>query len=338
MHLPKFKYFRMSSRAEAARLLKEYGSQARLVAGGTDLYPRMKYGLVCPEAVISLKGMSVKSPEVDESGHLHIDPLMTMADLGFSTVIRSSFPALADAAVKVASGQVRNMATLGGNICLENRCLYYNQSHTFQFVEPCFKRGGNHCYLFPNGQKCFAVFVADSVPALISLGATITLTDGEDIRSLPLQELYTGDALRPLDLHEGEILAEVLIPAQKSLCGMAFVKFSLRGAVEFAALNLAVVLMMDDNGQDLTGARLTLGAVAQAPVRLQKTEAALKGKKPAPGLFHDIAHLAATEVVPMPHHGYSSAYLKKCLEVLTRRALEAAFANIRSQDLKGVLG
>ncbi len=326
MHLPRFKYLRMSSRMEAAGLLKEYGSHARLVAGGTDLYARMKYGIVRPEIVISLKDVAVKNPELDEGGNLHIDPLMTMAEVNRSPLIRRKFPLLADAASRVASGQVRNMATLGGNICLENRCLYYNQSHTFQFVEPCFKRGGQCCYHFPNGRKCFAVFVADTVPALISLGAIITLTDGEDIRSLPLEELYAGDALRPLDLNEGEILAEILLPAQKPDCGMAFAKFSLRGGVEFAALNLAVVLVMESAGRICAGARLTVAAVSPGPVRLHKAEAALQGQAPTSDLLQDIAHIAAKEVIPLPHHGYSAVYLKKCLEVQVRRLLEEAFA------------
>lgn len=336
MHLPKFTYYRLSSRAEATRLLKEYGSRARLVAGGTDLYPRMKYGVMRPQVVISLKDLPVKNPEVDEAGNLHIDPLMTLADLTRSPLIREKFPMLAEAALSVASNQVRNMATLGGNICLENRCLYYNQSHTFQFVDACFKRGGDRCYLFPQGRKCFAVFVADTVPALISLGALITLTDGENIRSLPLAELYTGDALRPLDLDEGEILAGVLIPALGAQCGMAFKKFSIRGGVEFAAFNVAALLQLDGGRQNgdrqvCTAARLTVGAISQAPVRLAEAEASLLGRQPTPALFKDVARIAVADVAPLPHHGYSSSYLKECLAVYTSRVLESALATIMKQ-------
>ena len=331
MHLPKFTYYRLSSRAEASRLLKEYGSRARLVAGGTDLYPRMKYGVMRPQVVISLKDLAVKNPEVDEVGNLHIDPLMTLADFACSPLIREKFPMLATAALSVASGQIRNMATVGGNICLENRCLYYNQSHTFQFVDACFKRAGDRCYLFPQGRKCFAVFVADTVPALISLGALITLTDGENIRSLPLAKLYTGDALRPLDLDEGEILAGVLIPAPGAQCGMAFKKFSIRGGVEFAAFNVAVLLQLDGDRRICTAARLTVGGISQAPVRLAEAEASLLGRQPTPALFKGVARIAVADVAPLPHHGYSSSYLKECLAVYTGRVLESALATIRKQ-------
>ncbi len=328
MHLPKFTYYRLSSRAEAGRLLKEHGSHALLVAGGTDLYPRMKYCLVQPEIVISLKDLAVKNPEVDASGTLHLDPLMTMAAVASSSIIKEKFPILAQAAHSTASGQVRNMATLGGNICLENRCLYYNQSHTFQFVEPCFKRAGNHCYLSPQGKKCLAVFVADTVPALIALRTSLTLTDGEKVRSLPLENLYTGDALQPLCLEVGEQVADVLIPAAGAPAGMAFKKFSLRGGMEFAAFNLAAVLKLDSGHRTCTGVRLAVGAISQAPLRLARAEASLMGRQASPALFAEIANIATSEVSPLPHHGYSSSYLKECLGVYIRRTLGAAFTTI----------
>lgn len=331
MHLPKFTYYRLSSRAEASRLLKEYGSRARLVAGGTDLYARMKHGVTLPQVVISLKDLPVKNPEIDAAGNLHIDPLMNLADLARSPLISEKFPMLALAALSVASGQIRNMATVGGNICLENRCLYYNQSHTFQFVDACFKRAGDRCYLFPRGRKCFAVFVADTVPALISLGASITLTDGVNIRTLPLEKLYTGDALRSLDLEVGEILAGVLIPASGAQCGTAFKKFSIRGGLEFAAFNLAVLLQLDSDRRTCSKVRVTVGAISQAPVRLAEVEAALGDRQPTPALFRDVARLAVTDVVPLPHHGYSSSYLKECLAVYTGRVLETAWATIMKQ-------
>ncbi len=328
MHLPKFTYYRLSSRSEAGRLLKEHGSRALLVAGGTDLYPRMKYGLVHPEVVISLKGLALKNPEVDAAGTLHLDPLMPLAAVASSAIIKEKFTVLAQAAHSAASGQVRNMATLGGNICLENRCLYYNQSHTFQFVEPCFKRAGNRCYLSPQGKKCLAVFVADTVPALISLGASLTVTDGEKGRSLPLENLYTGDALRPLNLAPGEQVADVLIPAPGAPAGMAFKKFSQRGGMEFAAFNLAAVLQLDSDRRTCVGARLTVGAISQAPARLAGVEASLMGRQANPALFEEIAGIAMSEVSPLPHHGYSSSYLKECLGVYIRRTLGSAFTTI----------
>ena len=173
MRLPKFEYLQPTSREEAFRLLQEHGSRAQLVAGGTDLYPRMKYGLAHPDVLISLRGLSTTPPSEDPNGDLHIDALMTLSDLAGSQTIVEKAPLLSEAALSVASNQIRHMGTLGGNLCQENRCYYYNQTHTFQFVEQCFKRNGDLCYLIPKGKKCWAVFSSDTAPALISLGASI---------------------------------------------------------------------------------------------------------------------------------------------------------------------
>ena len=145
MHLPKFEHFYPASVKEAARLLKKHGSIARLAAGGTDLFPRMKHGLTQPEVVVSLKGLSIDSRVVTKGSKLHLNALMPLADIVQAAEVSRKAPLLAEATLSVGSNQIRQMGTLGGNICLENRCAYYNQSHTFQFVEPCLKRDGSRC-------------------------------------------------------------------------------------------------------------------------------------------------------------------------------------------------
>lgn len=328
MLLSKFEHLRPTSLNEACRLLQEYGHRAHLAAGGTDLFPRMKYGLVRSEVVVSVKGISVKAPNITEKGDLHLDALMTLADVSRSPVIRNRLPLLAEAALNVGSNQVRHMGTLGGNICLENRCLYYNQTHTFQFVEPCFKRKGDRCYLIPEGKKCWAVFMADTVPALISLGTLVNIRGPEGYRQLPLERLYTGDALRPLAVSNGEIIAEVVVPSQAPMSGSALVKFALRGGMEFAALNLAVVLVMDDDGALCRKARITVGAVSAAPVRAVKAEEALAGQGLTKDLLQHVADVVAAEARPFPHHGYSTRYLRECLKVQTFRSLNLAAGRI----------
>lgn len=330
MHFPKFEHLSPESAEETVRLLKEYGSRARLVAGGTDLFPRMKYGLERPEVVVSLKGLSIRRPFLDPNGDLHLDAFMTLADVARSPIIREKAPLLAEAALNVGSNQVRHMGTLGGNLCLENRCLYYNQTHTYQFVEPCFKRNGDLCYLIPEGKKCWAVFSADTVPALISLGASVNITGPENGRQLPLEKLYTGDSVRTLDISGNEVVTEVILPGRASLRGSAFAKFSLRGGMEFAALNLAVVLDVED-GMLFREARITVGAVSASPIRIVKAEEALKGQRPSQDLFQEVARMVASEARPFPHHGYSAPYLRECLRVQALRALNLASEQIESQ-------
>ena len=328
MRLPKFEHLQPASREEVCRLLQEHGSMARLVAGGTDLYPRMKYGLARPDMLISLKGLSTTPPTVDPNGDLHVDALMTLSDLARSQTVLEKAPLLSEAALSVASNQIRHMGTLGGNLCQETRCSYYNQTHTFQFVEPCFKRNGDQCYLIPKGKKCWAVFPSDTAPALISLRASASVSGPKERRELPLENLYTGDPLKPLAISDGEVLTEIIVPGSLSLRGTAFVKFTLRGGMEYAAFSIAVVLDMENDGILCRAARITVGSVGAGPKRAGKGENAMAGQRLSKKLFQEVAKLVVTETHPFPHHGYSAAYLRACLEVETRRAFGLAAEQI----------
>ena len=328
MHLPKFEQFRPDTIKEVTRLLDEYGPRARLVAGGTDLFPRMKYGLDRPEVIVSLKGIPVKAPELNGDGALHLDALTPLADLVRSPLVLENAPILAKAALCVASNEIRHMGTLGGNICLENRCTYYNQSHSFQYVEPCFKRKGDLCYHVPGGKKCLAVFSADTVPALISLGALMTITGPGGGRQLPLEKFYTGDALNPRDISGNELVTGIIIPRQSSPRGSAFIKFSIRGGVEFGALNIAVNLDMDEDGVNCHACRIAIGSVSAAPSRINEAEKVLAGGPLSTELLEKAAQSVSSEAHPSPHHGYSAGYLRECLRIQARRALSEAAGRV----------
>lgn len=321
MLLPKFEHLCPTSIKEAAQLLGRHGDNARLAAGGTDLFPRMKQRLICPQIIISLKSLNVDPPQISPKGDLHINALLTLADIARSPEVIEKAPLLAEAIACVGSNQVRHMGTLGGNICLENRCTYYNQSHTFQFVEPCFKRAGDRCYLIPKGKKCLAVFSADTVPALICLDARVEIVAAEGSRQLPVEKLYTGDALKPLALSRDEIISEVIIANPNTVRGAAFTKFSMRGGVEFAGLTVAVYMEMANRTSNCAAARITIGAVASGPVRAIKAEKAMAGQKLSNKLFQKIAEMVAAEIRPVMHHGYSVPFLRECLRVQTYRTL-----------------
>lgn len=332
MHLPKFEYLCPPSLNEAARLLQEYGYRARLVAGGTDLYPRMKYGLENPEIVVSLKGLSVKAPTLMQDGNLRLDPLMTLTDLACFPTVRKNTPLLSEAALCVGSNELRNMGTLGGNLCQETRCLYYNQSHRYQFVEPCFKRGGDGCYFIPKGKKCWAVFQGDLAPALFCLGAEVKIMGPENSRRIPVADLYSGDARRPVTISSDEILAEVLIPGPPHHRGEAYGKFCPRKGFEFGALCVAAVLDTEDDRKTCSEALIAVGAVSASPLRARKAETILAGKRLSSELFSEAAQVVAEELSLVPHHGYSQTYLTECLRVQTRRVLAAAAGRIGKRE------
>lgn len=326
MHLPRLEYARPRSLEEAAVLLAKRGSGACLTAGGTDLVPRLKYGLTSPELLVSLGGIPIRAPRVGAKGELRLDAQTRLATLVRSPEVRAHAPILAEAAHSVGSNQLRHMGTLGGNLCLETRCLYYNQSHSFQFGEPCLKRGGGVCYFATKGTRCWAVFAADTAPALVALGAEVGVVGPGSRRSLPLEGLYTGDPLRPLALGKGEIVAEVSVPSAAGRRRQAFRKHSRRQGIEFAGLTVAVVLDLED-GSVCRTARIAVGSVAGGPLRAPGTEEALAGQDLCrEEARRSAARSVAAEIRPVAHHGYGAAYLRHCLEVETRRALDAAMS------------
>lgn len=333
MHLPRFHVLRPESIEETLDLLSKHGAAAKLYAGGTDLFPRMKYGLTTPDMVISLKKLSSAARVLIDGPNLSLDAATPLVETAGSALVRQQAPLLADAALAVGSYQIRHMGTLGGNLCLETRCMYYNQSHDFQFVEPCFKRCGDLCYHVPRGKRCWAVFAADTVPALICLGARIELRTAENRREVALEQFYTGDPLSPLALLPAEMVTRIVLPLPVRNRGWAFAKFSPRGGMEFGGLSVAVLLELMADGATIAAARIGVGAVAPRPVRALTAESALSGQRVSGDLFHDAAEMVAREVKPLAHHGYSASYLRTCLRVQTRDALILASQRVRGNSV-----
>ena len=324
MYLPKFEYHGPTSVKEATHLLKALDAPVEILAGGTELFPRMKYGLVRPEHLVGLKEIPVEPPSQLEDGTICIDAHITLSEIVLSPLIRKSVPLLAKAAERVASQEIRNMATLGGNICQESRCLYYNQSHRFQFVDPCFKRGGEMCYFATKGKKCFAVYMGDIAPTLMCLDAEVRILGSEGERQVPLDNIFSGDALRPLNLNPDEVLTKVMIPSQPNPTGWSHIKYSLRGGVEFAALNIATILKIKDGGKTCEQASIVVDAIAPCPMRAPKAVSLLKGEALSGDLIEEAAKVVAEEMKITPHHGYTVAYLREILKVQAKRALTAA--------------
>lgn len=327
MRLPRFQLLQPKSIEQAAEFLSQHETAAKVMAGGTDILPRMKYGLESPEFLISLSGLPARKPQ-DSDGTLLLDSLMTLNDAARDEIIRKNALVLAEAAHAVGSYQIRNMGTLGGNLCQESRCLYYNQKHGYQFMDPCFKRNGDRCYAIAKGRKCMAVFMADTAPALFSLDASVQVLSSGSLTRIPIDRFYTGDPLHPIALSKNQLLVGIAIPKASGLRGTAFSKFTIRGGLEFAAISAAVVLDVREDGSTCSRARLTVGAVSAAPIRLKKTESILTGQRLSADVFNVAAQTAADEISPIPHHGYSASYLKACLKSLSRDALASAYNRI----------
>ena len=323
MYLPRFMIERPKSPEEAATLLK-VREESHLVAGGTELFPRMKYGLCSPEFIISLKGSRVSAPQITQEGMLILDTKMSLTAVNSSPEIQEKAPLLAMAAGRVATREIRNMGTLGGNLCQETRCLYFNQKHTFQFREPCFKRGGEECYFIPKGNSCWAVFMSDLAPALFCLDANVNIVGSGGVRQIEIDKLYTHDPLKPISLESDEIITKIVIPKNEGPSGSGFAKFTMRGGIEFAGVNVGVFVETENDLQTCKRARVTVGAVSEGPQRASAVEASLKGK----GLTDDVINAASRKMAEnlkiVPHHGYSKGYLTECLKSQAKTALTDA--------------
>jgi len=334
MYFPRLHVLRPESVQEAIDLLTQHGAAAKLYAGGTDLFPRIKYRVTLPEVVISLKKPISRARVIADDQFLSLDAVIPLAQVVRSETVREHASILTEAASAVGSYQIRHMGTLGGNLCLENRCMYYNQSHTFQFVEPCFKREGDLCYHVPKGERCWAVCCGDTALALIALNAQVEIVSAANTRQISVEGLYSGYSLRPLAIFPSEMVSRILVPKASLQRGSAFVKFSLRGGLEFAGLSVAVVLEMMDDLVTLNRARIVVGSVSSAPIRATKAETLLAGQKLSKDLLHEAAETVSRQVKPYSHHGFSVSYLKKCLKVYTSDALDLATQRV-SQAVPG---
>jgi len=314
-------------------LLCRWGPDARAFAGGTDLVPHMRAQLVKPGLLVSLGGIAPEPPRLLLNGSVRIDALSRLADLERSDLLRSKVPMLVEAAHVVGSNQIRQMGTLGGNLCQETRCLYLDQKHDYQFVAPCYKRGGACCYPFPrNGQDtCWSVYMSDVAPALIALQASIEIMRESGTRHIRAEELFTGNGLKPLSLGESELVGAVTIPSKGSGFGWDFHKSTVRGGLEFGMAVVAVALRLAKDARTCAESRIVIGAVREGPVRLASAESSLASGELDEQHLAQVAVAASKEVNPLAHHGFSRRYLMDNIRVYLRRTLGRAVERARQE-------
>ncbi len=277
-----FKFIEPDSLARAAELLRGSPGTARVIAGGTDLMGEIKEGVVRPDTLVSLQGIAGIGGIDETSEGLRIGALATLADIEADPTIAKSYPALRGAVGSVATPQIRNVGTLGGNLCQRPRCWYY-RSPLFD----CRKKGGGICFAINGSSKyhaileardCFIVHPSDAALALIAYGAAVDIAGPEGARRIPLEDFFVGperDILAETALEPGEVLTHVLVPAPPPGRRAAFVKMRERRAQDFALVSVAAAL--DVEGDTISRARIVLGGVAPVPLRARGAELILEG-------------------------------------------------------------
>jgi CO/xanthine dehydrogenase FAD-binding subunit len=241
---------------------------------------------------------------------------------------------LALAARVVGSNQVREMGTLGGNLCQETRCLYLNQRHDYQFAAPCFKRGGDCCYPFPRNKPevCWSVHMSDIAPALMALDASVEILAEGKSRRVPVGELFSGSGLKPLNLQPSELVRSVSVPPRPPRSGWGFHKSTVRGGLEYGMSVCAVSLILGEDGRTCADARIAIGAVRERPLRAARAERLLVGCVPDKARLAQAAAEAVKEANPLPHHGFSKRHLADNMKVYLRRTLEQALGRAQGRE------
>ena len=244
--LSDFSLLRPTNAADAVRLRGEYPA-SRYLAGGTDLLPNMRRGLTTAEAIIDLGGIAELSELRVVDDALRVGAGVTLATLAADPVVQARLPALAQAAASVAGPTHRTAATLGGNLCLDTRCQYYNQSEPWRHaIQNCMKLAGDTCRVAPKSDRCWAAFSGDVAPALLVLNADVQILGAKGSRTLPISEFYRDDGMAWLALAADELLVSVRIPLTDGWVS-AYEKLQVRGAIDFPLTGVAVALRRDNN-------------------------------------------------------------------------------------------
>jgi 4-hydroxybenzoyl-CoA reductase subunit beta len=322
MRLPQFSYMEPESLKEAAEFLKEKGSASRIVGGGTDVLPSMKQRIYTPDYIVSLEAITeLRQIEFNENSDARIGPSVKLCSLASNLEIQKRFPILAQAARAVGSPQLREMGTLGGNICLDTRCTYYNQSDTWRGCKPvCLKMGGKVCNAIGSGKKCFAVFSGDLAPALIALDARVVLLSAGKERTIPLDDLYSGDGTKPLTIRSDEILIRVKIPGQSNGALGTYLKYRIRKSIDYPLASVATILSIDGRDKICREACVVIGAVGSRPLKIKGIDALLKGKKLNDSLIEEASQLAFKAARPIQNTAGSPTHRKSMIKALVKKA------------------
>ncbi len=303
---------------QAMALLAKGGGRAAMMAGGTDLITEIKEGVAQPDLVIDLRSIPGLSFINKEKDGVHIGAMTTVAELAAHSSLGQEYPGLHQAAMSIGTPQLRNVGTVGGNLCQRPRCWYYRDA---QIV--CRKKGGSQCFAFRGRNKyhaifggglCYIAYPSDLAPALISMGAQAVIVSPRGERKIPLEDFYalpSENVRRENVLAQDELLREIHIPPAGKSEKSAYIKLKERGTWDFALVSAAAAGAA--SGKRLGEVRLVLGGVAPVPWRLTKAEAAVKGKTSSPSLIKEAAQLALQDARPLQENGYKKQLVEAAL-------------------------
>jgi 4-hydroxybenzoyl-CoA reductase subunit beta len=322
--LPVFEWVRPTDVDQVLRELAEHPGECLIVAGGTDAVPNLKHRLHEPSRVISLEAVTELRGVSEDADGVRIGARLTLSELERLPAVTRDFPAVARAASLVASPQIRNMGTLGGNLCLDTRCTYYNQTYFWrEALGFCLKKSGTVCHVVPQGKRCVAAHSSDVAPALIAYGAEVEIAGPEGRRWLALDQFFVGDGIHNNVLTPNEMLTAVRIPAASRGQRAAYRKLRPRGAIDFPMLSVAVTARGD--ARRMESARIVVSALGAKPRLLGSLDPLVAGKPADEDTFAAIAASAHKQCRPLTNVPYDDDWRHAMVPVLVTRALRDAF-------------
>src|SRR6266403_645369 len=342
MRLPLFAFRAPRTLEEAARILHGDGPDAMPLAGGTDLLPNMKRRQQVPHTLLSLRQIdALHGMQFTDSG-ARLGACLTLSDIASEPRFRNGATALSQAAAQVATPQIRNMATLGGNLCLDTRCNYYDQSYEWRkAIDFCMKKDGVTCWVAPSSPKCMAVSSTDTAPALMALGARVRLASVSGEREIPLADLYNNDGMNYLHRKPDEILTEVVLD---SLHGWrsTYWKLRRRGSFDFPVLSVAAAVRLSaanrtgaaccaatNEGWVVADARIVIGSAASRPLVAEAAARFLVGRSLTTETISEAAAHAARIAKPLDNTDFDMSWRKK----VTAEFVTYALRELRGDDV-----
>jgi 4-hydroxybenzoyl-CoA reductase subunit beta len=328
MRLPLFEFRAPRTLQEAVRILDGQGPDTMPLAGGTDLLPNMKRRQQVPRTLMSLRLVEGLRQVQQSDSASRLGACLTLTDIAEDPRFRNGLTALSQAAALVATPHIRNMATLGGNLCLDTRCNYYDQNYEWRkAINFCLKKDGATCWVAPGSPKCVAVSSTDTAPALIALGARVRLVSRSNEREVALADLYNNDGINYSKRRPDEILAEVLLD---SLHGWksTYWKLRRRGSFDFPVLSVAAAARLSAQGV-VEDARIVVGSVASRPLIAGEAAKSLLGRPLNPETIAEAAALAARIAKPLDNTDFDMTWRKR----VTAEFVTYALRELRGDDM-----
>ncbi|HLJ30214.1 MAG TPA: FAD binding domain-containing protein [Candidatus Angelobacter sp.] len=327
MSLPSFKLLRPRDIQEAVGYLSMHAGEILILAGGTDLIPSMKQKLFTPAYVMDIRGIEeIRGIRVVPGSGVEIGALTPLSVIEDSEFMRRDYRVLHEAVRTVASPILRNMGTLGGNICLDTRCLWYNQSLQWRrSCGFCIKKDGDLCHVAPGGTRCWAAFSGDTPPALLCLNADLEIAGPKGLRRLPLKNFYSSVGDAHLKLDPDEMLTRVFLSEASSGWKGSYMKLRIRGSIDYPLAGVAVAFKK--NGGPIEAARVAITAVNPAPLLVPAAEHALVGRQINEHTATVVGELAAKTAKPLTTSALTPEYRREMVRVFAKRAVLAAGKN-----------